>query len=202
MSAQPTRIDFPPSRDVLAALRAGDEVLLYGPVFTARDATHVRLVAELESTGQLPYGLTGQVIFYAGPTPARAGRPLGSVGPTTARRMDTATVTLLDAGLGATFGKGSRSQAVRQACVANQTVFFGAVGGVAALLAQRVTQAVPIAYPELGTEALVRLELDGFPAFVAIDSHGVDVYESGPAQWRAQSEVRCGDDQSSAGSDR
>jgi len=188
-SQQPIRITLPPSQADLEPLRAGDEVLLYGPVYTARDATHALLLAELDESGTLPYELEGQVIFYAGPTPARAGRPLGSVGPTTARRMDTATVRLLDAGLGATFGKGSRSQAVRDACAQHGTVFFGAVGGVAALLAHHVTAAVPVAYPELGTEALVRLELDAFPAFVAIDSLGADIYESGPAAWRAATET-------------
>ena len=185
-TGEPIRIDLPPNRDQLARLRAGDEVLLSGPVFTARDATHARLLEELDATGELPYDLDGQVLFYAGPTPARAGRPLGSVGPTSAARMDAATTTLLAAGIAATFGKGTRGVAVRQACRDHQTVFFGAVGGVAALLAERVTAAEVIAYPDLGTEALVRLELDDFPAFVAIDSLGVDIYETGPARWREE----------------
>lgn len=185
---EPLRIDLPVSRNVLTPLRAGDEVRLFGPVFTARDATHALLLEELAATGELPYNLHGQVLFYAGPTPARAGRPLGSVGPTSAARMDAATTTLLAAGIAATFGKGTRGEAVRQACREYGTVFFGAVGGVAALLAERVSSAETIAYPELGTEALVRLELVDFPAFVAIDSQGTDIYEAGPARWREERE--------------
>ena len=180
----PIRIDLPPDRDVLRALVAGDEVRLFGPVFTARDATHTRLIGELESTGSLPYDLVGQVLFYAGPTPARAGKALGSVGPTSAYRMDAATAPLLAHGIAATFGKGRRSREVAQACARHGAVFFGAVGGAAALLANHVVSAEVVAYPELGTEALVRLELNDFPAFVAIDSEGTDIYEVGPATWR------------------
>jgi tartrate/fumarate subfamily iron-sulfur-dependent hydro-lyase beta chain len=185
MSAE---IELPPSRAALAALRAGDEVLLSGPVYTARDATHERLAAELRETGELPFGLAGQVLFYAGPTPAAAGRPLGAVGPTTAKRMDAWTPELLDAGIVATIGKGRRSDAVREACVRTGSVYFAAVGGAAALLATHVVAAEPVAYADLGTEALVRLVLRRFPAFVAIDARGDDLYESAPRQWRARAE--------------
>lgn len=175
---------LPPDQASLAGLRAGDEVLLSGPVFTARDATHVRLAEELAATGELPYGLAGQVLFYAGPTPAAAGRPLGAVGPTTAKRMDAWTPRLLEAGIVATIGKGARSAEVREACARTGAVYFAAVGGAAALLATHVTSAETIAYADLGTEALVRLTLDGFPAFVAIDAHGGDLYADAPRQWR------------------
>ncbi len=146
-------------------------------MFTARDATHERILAETRRDGGvLPYGLTGQTLFYAGPTPALPGRPAGSVGPTTASRMDAFTPELISAGIVATIGKGPRAAAVREACVAGGAVYFVAVGGAAALLGAHVRAAAPVAYPELGTEALVRLELDDFPAFVGIDTAGGDLY--------------------------
>jgi len=185
---EPIRVDLPPTKAELARLRAGDAVLLFGEVYTARDATHQRLVAELDRDGHLPYGLEGQVLFYAGPTPAAAGRPVGSVGPTTAKRMDAWTPRLLDAGIAATIGKGARAAEVREACVRDGAVYFAAVGGAAALLATHVVEAEPVAYPELGTEALVRMRLDAFPAFVAIDAEGGDLYATAPEAWRRQSE--------------
>jgi fumarate hydratase subunit beta len=169
-------ITLPASRTELATLRAGDEVALSGPVYTARDATHARLLEELERDGELPYGLAGQVLFYAGPTPPAAGRPVGSVGPTTARRMDVFTPRLLAAGIVGTIGKGPRSREVRRATREHGAVYFAAVGGSAALLARHVTATEPVAYGDLGTEALVRMTLEGFPAFVAIDTTGGDLY--------------------------
>lgn len=183
---EPIRIDLPASREALAALRAGDEVRIFGPVFTARDAGHERLLDALASTGELPFGLAGQTLFYAGPTPAVEGYPAGSVGPTTAKRMDAATPALLRAGIVATIGKGSRADVVRAAFAETGAVYFAAVGGTAALLGAHVTAAEPVAWPELGTEALVRLTLEDFPAFVAIDTTGADLYALAPAQWRAQ----------------
>jgi fumarate hydratase class I/fumarate hydratase subunit beta len=183
--SEPVRIDLPASRDTLASLTAGDEVLLYGSVFTARDATHQRLLTALRADGELPFGLIGQTLFYAGPTPPARGRPAGAIGPTTASRMDAATPELLRAGIVATIGKGSRSEEVRRACVETGSVYFAALGGAAALLATHVVAAEPIAFDELGTEALVRLTLDAFPAYVAIDAGGVDLYASAPEQWRA-----------------
>lgn len=182
--SEPRRLRLPEDRDLFAELRAGDAVSLSGDVFTARDATHVRLIAELERDGELPYGLAGQTLFYAGPTPAAAGRPAGSVGPTTAKRMDAWTPRLLEAGIAATIGKGGRSVEVREACVRFGAVYFAAVGGAAALLATHVAEAETVAYPELGTEALVRMRLEDFPAFVAIDTRGGDLYAEAPAAWR------------------
>lgn len=184
----PITVTLPASRATLAQLRAGDEVRLSGPVFTARDATHARLLEALERDGVLPFGLAGQTLFYAGPTPAAAGRPAGAVGPTTAKRMDEATPALLEAGIVASIGKGARSAAVREAHVTTGSVYFAAVGGAAALLATHVRAAEPVAWPELGTEALVRMELVDFPAFVAIDSLGNDLYESAPREWRETAE--------------
>jgi len=177
-SSDVVRLGLPADRHALAALGVGDEVLLSGPVFTARDATHERLLEALARDGELPFGLAGATLFYAGPTPPAAGRPVGSVGPTTARRMDAATPSLLRAGIVATIGKGARSAAVREACIETGSVYFAAVGGAAALLATHVVSAETVAWPELGTEALVRLELVGFPVFVAIDTRGGGLYES------------------------
>ncbi len=187
MSAvEPIRVALPATRDGLARLSAGDEVLLSGPVFTARDATHERLLAEIDGGGELPFGLAGATLFYAGPTPPAAGRPAGAVGPTTARRMDAATPALLRAGIVATIGKGRRSEAVREACAETGSVYFAAVGGAAALLATHVEAAEPVAWDDLGTEALVKLTLREFPVFVAIDAAGHDLYAQAPAQWREE----------------
>ena len=185
---EPIRIELPVSRETLALLAAGDEVHLSGPVYTARDAGHELLLEKLAETGELPYALAGQTLFYAGPTPAVEDYPAGSVGPTTAMRMDAATPTLLRAGIVAVIGKGSRSDEVRAAFVETRSVYFAAVGGAAALLGAHVVAAEPVAWPELGTEALVRLTLSDFPAFVAIDATGADLYAIAPAEWRAEME--------------
>lgn len=178
-------ITLPAEASTLRSLPVGTFVLLSGPVFTARDATHERLAAELERDGALPYGLEGQVLFYAGPTPPAAGRPVGSVGPTTAKRMDAWTPKLLAAGIAATIGKGARSASVRDACAATGAVYLGAVGGAAALLATTVRSADVVAYPELGPEALMRMELAEFPAWVAIDAEGRDLYAESRAECAA-----------------
>ena len=182
--SEPRRIDLPADAALLRELVAGEEVVLFGDVFTARDATHERLVAELGETGELPWELAGQTLFYAGPTPPRAGRPVGAVGPTTAKRMDAYTPELMRAGIVATIGKGSRSDAVREACVQTGGVYFAAVGGAAALLAKHVTASEVVAYAELGTEALVRMTLEAFPAYVALDARGADLYAEARDQWR------------------
>lgn len=179
-------IQLPVSRETLATLRAGDEVALSGPAYTARDVGHERLLEAHFAEGQLPHGLVGQTLFYAGPTPPAAGRPVGAVGPTTAKRMDAATPALLRAGIVATIGKGDRSEEVRLACVETGSVYFAAVGGAAALLARHVTAVEPVAWEDLGTEALVRMTLDDFPAFVAIDTEGNNLYAQAPAEWRAE----------------
>ncbi|MHB8761327.1 MAG: FumA C-terminus/TtdB family hydratase beta subunit [Coriobacteriia bacterium] len=177
------RIVLPDADRALRELPVGTPVLLSGPVFTARDATHERLAFELDRDGVLPYGLVGQVLFYAGPTPAAAGRPAGAVGPTTAKRMDAWTPLLMEAGIVATIGKGARSDEVRRACARTGAVHLAAVGGAAALLATAVRSVEVVAYPELGTEALMRMELEGFPAWVAIDARGNDLYALARAEW-------------------
>lgn len=172
-----TRLRLPEDNGLLSALEAGQRVLLSGVVYTMRDAGHIRALEALERDGELPFGLHGQTLFYAGPTPAAAGRPLGSVGPTTASRMDFAAPRLYEAGIAATIGKGKRSANVRVACARLGKVYFMAVGGVAALLAKCVTSAETVAWDDLGAEALVRLEISDFPVFVAIDACGNDVFD-------------------------
>ena len=173
----PIALTLPLDKAALAGLRAGDAVTLTGPLYTLRDAGHLRLLEELRATGELPYGLSGQAIFYAGPTPSAAGRPFGAVGPTTASRMDFAAPELYDAGIAATVGKGVRAQAVKDACVRNGAVYFVTVGGAAAYLAKCVVASDVLAYDDLGTEALRRIEVRDFPAFVGVDVRGRDAYE-------------------------
>ena len=176
---EPRRLTLPLDRTDLKGLQAGDACLLTGPLFTLRDAGHIRLLEELDAANcdDLPYGLDGQAIFYAGPTPAAAGRPFGAIGPTTASRMDFAAPRLHDAGIAATVGKGVRSDEVRKACMRNKAVYFVCVGGAAAYLAKCVTASTTLAYDDFGTEALRRIEVVDFPVFVGIDVHGNDVYE-------------------------
>lgn len=181
--SEPVRLTLPRDMERLRSLVAGTPALLSGPVFTARDATHARIAAELERDRVLPHGLADAVLFYAGPTPAAAGRPVGSVGPTTAKRMDAWTPALLAAGIAATIGKGARSEAVRDACRAHGAVYLAAVGGAAALLATHVVSVEPVAYGDLGTEALVRMELVDFPVWVAIDADGHDLYAEARDEW-------------------
>ena len=157
-------------------LEAGDACTLTGVMYTLRDAGHIRLLDELHEQGSLPYGLSGATIFYAGPTPAADGKPFGAVGPTTASRMDFAAPELYRAGIKATLGKGERSREVYEACVDTHSVYFAAVGGAAALLAQCVISSEVVAYDDLGTEALRRIEVKDLPVFVGIDTVGRGVY--------------------------
>ena len=169
---KPVNIHLPAGREELAELRAGDAVRLYGTIYTMRDAGHQRCLAALKEEGVLPFGLAGQALFYAGPTPARSGRPFGAIGPTTASRMDKATPALLEAGITLTLGKGRRSNEVAKACAATGSIYLIAVGGAAAYLGGFVEESELIAWEDLGTEALRRLTLNGLPAFVGIDSQG------------------------------
>lgn len=185
---EPVHVVLPEQAGLLRDLAAGTPVSLSGTVYTARDATHERLVADLESTGVLPFGLQGHALFYAGPSPAAAGRAVGSVGPTTSSRMDPWTPRLLEAGIVATIGKGARSEEVRLACARHRSVYLATIGGVAALLGGCVLSAIPIAYEELGPEALMRMELDGLPAWVAIDASGNDLFSQARAEWASPTE--------------
>lgn len=174
--SEPIRLALPLDREALSSLHAGDAVLLSGPLYTMRDAGHARCLESLEQTGVLPYGLAGHALFYAGPTPALAQRPFGAIGPTTASRMDFATPALMDAGIVASIGKGKRSKEVVAACVRTGGVYFAAVGGIAAKLAECVISSELIAWDDLGTEALRRIEVRDLPVFVEVDSRGNDLY--------------------------
>ncbi len=176
MAADPIRLSLPLKPEEARQLRAGQALLLTGPLYTLRDAGHQRLLAEMGQESALPYGLEGQTIFYAGPTPSAAGRPFGAIGPTTASRMDFAAPRLMDCGLAATMGKGTRSQEVKDACVRNGAVYFVAVGGAAAYLAKCIESCETLAYDDLGTEALRRISVVDFPVFVGIDTLGNDIY--------------------------
>lgn len=175
----------PISEEQARTLKAGDKVLISGTLFTARDAAH-RKMSELLAQGQpLPVDLEGQILYYVGPTPAQPGMATGSAGPTTASRMDVYTPDLLAAThLRAMIGKGERSPAVAQALVDEGAVYLAAVGGAGALLAQAITSAEPVAWPELGTEAIFRLEVSDFPAIVVMDATGGNLYEAGRARFR------------------
>ncbi len=169
-------INLPLSKYDARSLNAGDACLLNGTIYTLRDAGHQRLMEESRRSTVLPYGLSGQVIFYAGPTPAAAGRPFGAIGPTTASRMDFAAPELYKRGLVATIGKGGRSEEVRQACIDYSSIYFVATGGAAALLAKCVDSCTTLAYDDLGTEALREIEVHDFPVFVGIDTKGNSIY--------------------------
>ncbi len=178
------RITLPLTEETIAKLRAGDYVYLSGPVYAARDAAHKRMLEALARGAQLPVDLRGAVIYYVGPTPAKPGAVIGSAGPTTAERMDPFTIPLLEAGLKGAIGKGGRGPQVREALVEHRAVYFLAVGGAAALLAQHITSAQVVAYEDLGAEAVRLLQLSEFPVLVCNDVYGGDLLEQGKAQWR------------------
>lgn len=172
------RISAPVSPEDRKSLKAGDYVYLTGTIYTARDAAHKRMQEALDEGKPLPVELEGNVIYYMGPSPAREGRSIGSAGPTTASRMDKYTPALLDLGLGAMIGKGKRTKAVQEAIVRNGCVYFAAVGGAGALLSQRIKSSQVVAYEDLGTEAIRKLEVEDFPVIVVIDSQGNNLYET------------------------
>ena len=171
-------ITVPVAKEEIQDLRAGDYVYLTGVIYTARDAAHKRMDEALSERKELPLDIKNQMIYYMGPSPAREGRPIGSAGPTTASRMDKYAPRLLDLGLGGMIGKGKRSQAVQDAIVRNKAVYFAAVGGAGALLSKCIKKADVIAYDDLGTEAVRRLEIEDLPASVVIDSEGNNLYET------------------------
>ena len=170
-------ITTPITAEVTKNLKSGDYVYITGTIYVARDAAHKRMIEALERGENLPIDIKDSTIYYMGPSPAREGRPIGSAGPTTASRMDKYAPKLLDLGLGAMIGKGKRSQAVVDAIVRNGSVYFAAIGGAGALLSQRIKSSEVIAYDDLGTEAIRRLEVEDFPVIVVIDSEGTDLYE-------------------------
>ncbi|MEI6609795.1 MAG: Fe-S-containing hydro-lyase [Deltaproteobacteria bacterium] len=179
----PIKIQTPLTYAVIASLHAGDMVLLSGEVYTARDVAHRRLYEALGKGEKLPIDLQGTVIFYAAPTPTPPGKIIGSIGPTTSYRMDAFTPKLLENGLKGMIGKGNRSAEVITAIQKYKSVYFGAIGGIAALTARCVTKAQIIAYEDLGPEAIRKLTIVDMPAIVINDSAGLDLYAEQQNKW-------------------
>lgn len=171
------QIQSPLASEEAASLKAGDYVYITGTIYTARDAAHKRMQEALEKGEKLPVPLKNQIIYYMGPSPARDGRPIGSAGPTTAGRMDRYTPALLDLGLKGMIGKGKRTREVTDAIIRNKAVYFAAVGGAGALLSKCILHSEIVAYEDLGTEAIRKLQVKDFPVIVVIDSTGRDLYE-------------------------
>ena len=176
-------ITTPLSDADVTSLKAGDRVRISGVIYTARDAAHARLFPLIEKGEPLPIDVKGQIIYYTGPSPARPGGVIGSVGPTTASRMDKFTPALLKLGLKGTMGKGYRGQPVKDALREHRGVYFGAIGGAGAVLSRHVKKLQIVAYEDLGTEAIRRLEVEAFPAIVINDCHGGDLYQDGQKQY-------------------
>ena len=172
---RPVKIPF--AEDVLATLNAGDLISLTGSLFTGRDQTHRRLVALLDEGKELPVDLKGQLLYYVGPSPAKPGQVIGAAGPTTSYRMDAYTPRLLELGLKATLGKGSRSMNVRQAMKKHGAVYLATVGGAGAFLSKSIVKSELVAFEDAGPEALFRFEVENFPAVVINDLEGNDYYE-------------------------
>ena len=177
-------ITTPITGEVTKDLKSGDYVYITGTIYVARDAAHKRMIEALERGEKLPIDIKDSTIYYMGPSPAREGRPIGSAGPTTATRMDKYAPALLDLGEKAMIGKGKRSAEVREAIVRNGAVYFAAVGGAGALLSKAVKKAEVIAYDDLGTEAIRKLEVENLPAIVVIDSEGSYLYEDVAKKYR------------------
>jgi fumarate hydratase subunit beta len=180
------RVKLPLTDEIIQDLHAGDNVLLTGTIYVARDAAHKKIVGALEKGHPAPFDINGQVIYYMGPSPARPGRVIGAAGPTTGGRMDIYTPLLLQAGLKGTIGKGKRSQVVKDAMVKYRAVYFAAIGGAGALIAGSIRKSEIIAYAELGAEAVRKLEVEDFPVTVINDIFGGDLYEEGKARYRIE----------------
>ena len=178
-------ITLPLTREEARTIKSGEQLLLSGVIYTARDAAHKRLCELVEKGEPLPFDLTGSAIYYVGPTPERPGQVIGSAGPTTSGRMDAYTPRLLDLGLACMIGKGKRSEAVKQSVVKNGAVYLAAIGGAGALMANSVQSCEIIAWPDLGCEAVRKLVVKDFPLTVLLDTHGGDLYQSGPAAYLA-----------------
>ena len=180
-------ITAPITKETAKTLHAGDYVYITGTIYTARDAAHKRMQETLQRGEALPLEMKENVIYYMGPSPAREGRPIGSAGPTTASRMDKYAPELLDLGLGAMIGKGKRSQEVKDAIVRNGSVYFAAVGGAGAVLSKCILSSEVIAYDDLGTEAIRKLQVKDFPVIVVIDSEGNNLYETAILDYKRES---------------
>ena len=177
-------ITLPITEEIAESLTAGDYVYLDGEMYVARDAAHKRMMEVLDRGEELPIPIKNAAIYYMGPSPAREGRPIGSAGPTTASRMDKYAPRLLDLGLGAMIGKGKRSKEVLDAIVRNGSIYFAAVGGAGALLSKCIQKSEVIAYDDLGTEAIRKLEVKDFPVIVVVDAEGNNLYETAIEEYK------------------
>lgn len=177
-------ITSPLDEKTVAELKAGDQVLISGVLYTARDAAHKRMVEALDRGEPLPFDVKGQTIYYMGPSPAKPGQVIGSAGPTTAGRMDFYAPRLMAEGLRAMIAKGSRLPAVKEAMKKHKAVYLASIGGAGALVAKTIKKAETVAYEDLGAEAILRLEVEDFPAVVINDIYGGDLYEQGKAKYK------------------
>lgn len=177
------RIQTPLTEDITTILKAGDNILLSGTIYTARDAAHDRLVKLIDDNKELPIKIKDTIIYYVGPTPAKEGQTIGSAGPTTSYRMDKYAPILLDLGLKGMIGKGARNEEVVEAIKRNKAIYFGAIGGAGALISKSIVAAEVVAYDDLGAEAIRRLEVKDMPLTVIIDSDGNNLYEIGKAKY-------------------
>ncbi len=184
--AEVVEIELPLREEVIARLEMGEMCHLTGVIYTARDAAHKRMVEALDRQEPLPFDLRGEVIYYVGPTPPKPGAVIGSAGPTTSGRMDAYTPRILDAGLKGMIGKAGRSRPVIDAIVKHGAVYFAAIGGTAALLSRSIKKVEMVAYEDLGTEAIRKLWVERFPAVVAIDCHGNNIFEEGFKKYAAE----------------
>ena len=179
----PVKIQPPLTDDIIEKLKAGDRVVISGVIYTARDMAHKYMVEGHKKGEPLPFDVKGQILYYTGPTPAPPGRPIGSAGPTTSYRLDKYTPYLIELGLKGMIGKGPRGQEVKDAIKKHKAVYFAAIGGAGALISKTIRKAAVIAYPELGTEAIMKLEVEDFPAVVVNDVYGADLYRIGVEQY-------------------
>ena len=182
--AEARKITLPLTDEILEDLKAGDNLLLSGVMYVARDAAHKRMVEALDRGESLPFDIRGATVYYMGPSPARPGRVVGSAGPTTSGRMDAYAPRLMAEGLKGMIGKGLRSEAVKEAMVKHKAVYLGAIGGAGAIISKSIKKARVIAYEELGAEALRCLEVEDFPVTVINDIYGGDLYEEGKSKYR------------------
>ena len=184
MMEERIRIHTPLTNEMVERLRTGDKVLIHGTIYTGRDAAHKRLVELVNEGRPLPFDISGQVIYYVGPTPPKPGQPIGSAGPTTSYRMDPYAPLLIAKGLKGMIGKGSRSREVIEAMKAHKAVYFAATGGAGALLSKRIRRAEVVAYEDLGPEAIRKLTVEDFPVIVVNDIYGNDLYIEGAKRYR------------------
>ncbi len=177
-------IETPLTKEKVKELQAGDYVYITGTIYTARDAAHKRMIEELKKGKEIPFQVENQIIYYLGPTPNREGQVIGSAGPTTSSRMDKYSPTLLDKGLTGMIGKGKRSEDVISSMKENTAVYFAAVGGAGALLSQCIKESEVIAYDDLGTEAIRKLDVENLPVITVIDCEGNNLYETAPEKYK------------------